>query len=157
MADLASIERFLYREAGLLDKPDLDSWLALYTEDAWYWIPAQEEQPDALNHVSHVYDDRVMMEIRRRNFVHPRASSKDWSVRCSHIIGNVRLDESEAGDAIRVRSNQHVIVHYREEQKLYAFTATHELIHAGDSYMIRSKRVDLINPEAPQTSLVIYL
>ena len=71
MADLASIERFLYREAGLLDKPDLDSWLALYTEDAWYWIPAQEEQPDALNHVSHVYDDRVMMEIRRRNFVHP--------------------------------------------------------------------------------------
>ena len=85
MADLASIERFLYREADLLDRPDLDSWLALYTEDAWYWIPAQEDQPDALNHVSHVYDDRVMMEIRRRNFVHPRASSKDWSVRCSHI------------------------------------------------------------------------
>jgi len=48
-------------------------------------------------------------------------------------------------------------VHYREEQKLYAFTATHELIPTGDSYLIRGKRVDLINPEAPQTSLVIYL
>ena len=77
MPELAAIESFLYREASYLDRPDLDSWIELYTEDAYYWIPATENQVDPINHVSHIYDDRVMMEIRRRNFVHPRAASKD--------------------------------------------------------------------------------
>ena len=76
MTDLATIEAFLYREASFLDRPDLDSWIELYTDDAYYWIPATEDQVDPINHVSHIYDDRVMMEIRRRNFIHPRAASK---------------------------------------------------------------------------------
>ena len=157
MNDLHAIEAFLYIEAGFLDRPDLDSWLALYTDDAHYWIPASEDQPDAVNHVSHVYDDRVMMEIRRRNFVHPRASSKEWSVRCSHVIGNVRQAESNSDDDITILSNQQVVVHYRDEQRIYAFTATHQLVPYGNSYKIRSKRVDLINAEAAQPSLIIYL
>ena len=157
MHDSRHIEAFLYDEAAFLDRPDLDSWIALYTEDAYYWVPAAEDQADPINHVSHVYDDRVMMEIRRRNFIHPRASSKDWPVRCSHVIGNVRVRESNGSEVIEVSSNQHVVVHYREEQRVYAFKATHELVPSGDSFKIRSKRVDLINPESPQTSLVIYL
>ena len=31
--DLSQIESFLYEEAGYLYIPDLDSWLALYSED----------------------------------------------------------------------------------------------------------------------------
>ncbi|MCH1492093.1 MAG: aromatic-ring-hydroxylating dioxygenase subunit beta, partial [Luminiphilus sp.] len=69
MHDPRRIEAFLYDEAAFLDRPDLDSWIALYTDDAYYWVPAAEDQADPINHVSHVYDDRVMMEIRRRNFI----------------------------------------------------------------------------------------
>ena len=73
---LRDIEQLLYTEASLLDRPDLDSWIQLYTEDGTYWMPAIEDQEDPLNHISLFYDDRVMMEVRRRNFVHPRAASK---------------------------------------------------------------------------------
>src|SRR5690554_6883175 len=90
---LHAIEEFLYQEASYLDSPDLDSWLELYTEDGVYWMPAIVDQVDPLNHVSLMYDDRVMMEIRKRNFVHPRAASKDYTVRASHIISNVRIKE----------------------------------------------------------------
>ena len=156
-ADSKVIEQFLYREASLLDSPDLDRWIELFTEDGTYWMPAAEGQADPLNHVSHIYDDRVMMEIRRRNFVHPRAASKDWSVRCSHLLGNIQLrGANDAGDLV-VTSNFHVIMWYREEQRCFAGTCEHHLVHTGDDYRIRHKRVDLINPDAAQKSMIIYL
>lgn len=156
-ADIKAIEDFLYREASLLDRPDLDRWMELFTEDGSYWMPGTEGQSDPLNHISHIYDDRVMMEIRRRNFVHPRSASKEWPVRCSHLLGNIQVQgQTDSGELV-VTSNFHVIVWYREEQRIYAGTCEHHLLAEDDDYRIRHKRVDLINPEAAQPSMVIYL
>ncbi len=157
MTDLRKIEQFLYDEADLLDNPDLDSWMALYTEDGTYWLPAAENQPDPLNHISLIYDDRVMMEVRRRNFVHPRAASKDHQVRSSHLIGNVRVrGTNDRGDLI-VSSNFQALVFYRDEQRAFGGTYEHHLVTQGDSFRIRHKKVSLINCDAPQKSLTIYL
>ena len=157
MDDIRKIEQFLYDEADLLDNPDLDRWMELYTQDGTYWMPVTEDQPDPLNHVSIFYDDRVMMEVRRRNFVHPRAASKDHKVRCSHIIGNVRVaGKSDKGDLI-VTSNFQVLVFYRNEQRAYGGRYEHHLVAAGDSFSIRHKKVVLINCDAPQRSLIVYL
>jgi len=154
---LTTIEDFLYHEASLLDRPDLDAWMQLFTEDGTYWMPASEDQVDPLNHISHIYDDRVMMEIRRRNFVHPRASSKDPTVRCSHLLGNIRLaGQTDQGDW-RVTSHFHVVMWYRNEQRVYAGTCEHHLLALGDELRIRHKRVNLINPDAPQKSMIVYL
>tara|TARA_B100000287_G_scaffold422355_1_gene464202 strand:- start:1241 stop:1720 length:480 start_codon:yes stop_codon:yes gene_type:complete len=155
--NLQEIETFLYLETSYLDQPDLDKWVNLFTEDGKYWMPASEAQQDPLNHVSHIYDDRVMMEIRRRNFVHPRSSSKNHLTRCSHIIGNIQISSGENPDEIDVTSNMHVIVWYREEQQIYAAKCKHILLKQNGEFKIRLKRVDLINPEAPQKSLVVYL
>lgn len=157
MNSLHAIAEFLYTEADLLDRADLDGWVALFTAEGTYWLPAAVDQPDPINHVSHIYDDRVMMEIRRRNFVHPRASSKDWTVRCSHLIGNVRFGATSEDEGITVTSNQHIVVWYRDEQRVYACRVTHVLEQAGSDFLIRSKKVDLLNPEAPQKSMIIYL
>ena len=92
---IRDIEQLLYQEASLLDRPDLDAWIELYTDDGTYWMPAIEDQEDPLNHVSLFYDDRVIMEVRRRNFVHPRAASKDYKVRSSHIISNIQVTETD--------------------------------------------------------------
>ena len=155
--DLRAIEQFLYDEANLLDDPDLDRWIELYSEDGSYWMPVIPNQPDPLNHVSIFYDDRVMMEVRRRNFVHPRAASKDHSVRASNIIGNVRCSgRNQQGDLV-VTSNFQCVLYYRREQRLYAGTYLHHLIPTGNSFKIRHKRVQLINCDAPHKSLTIYL
>jgi len=157
MDELRKIEQFLYDEANLLDNPDLDSWITLYTEDGTYWMPVIEDQADPLNHVSIFYDDRVMMEVRRRNFVHPRAASKDHKVRSSHIIGNIRLQGSNDQGDLVVTSNFQALVFYRNEQRAYGGRYEHHLVADGDSYKIRHKKVTLINCDAPQRSLTIYL
>jgi len=157
MSDIRKIEEFLYDEAALLDNPDLDSWINLYTEDGTYWMPVSEDQADPINHVSILYDDRVMMEVRRRNFVHPRAASKDHKVRSSHIIGNVRISgTNDRGDAV-VTSNFQALVFYRNEQRAFGGRYEHHLVVTEGSFKIRQKKVTLINCEAPQKSLTIYL
>jgi benzoate/toluate 1,2-dioxygenase beta subunit len=120
-------------------------------------MPVTPDQADPINHVSLFYDDRVMMEVRRRNFVHPRAASKDHPVRCSHIIGNVRPQgTNDRGDLV-VTSNFQALVFYRNEQRAFGGTYEHHLVPTGDSYRIRHKKVNLINCDAPQKSLTIYL
>ncbi len=157
MTDIKKIETFLYDEANLLDNPDLDRWMNLFSEDGTYWMPVKEDQEDPLNHVSIFYDDRVMMEVRRRNFVHPRAASKDHKVRSSHIIGNVRTNgTNDKGDLI-VTSNFQALVFYRNEQRAFGGKYEHHLISEGDSFKIRHKKVTLINCDAPQKSLIIYI
>lgn len=155
---LRKIEEFLYLEASYLDNPDLEAWLDLYTDDGTYWMPAIPDQEDPLNHVSLFYDDRVLMEIRKRNFVHPRAASKDYVVRSSHVIGNVRAVDydKKSGDCV-VSSNFHCVMFYRDEQAMYAGRYRHELVKTDDSYRIRQKRVDLINCDAPLGSIIIYI
>lgn len=157
MDELRAIEQFLYDEAELLDNPDLDRWIELYTEDGTYWMPVKADQEDPINHISIFYDDRVMMEVRRRNYIHPRAASKDHPTRCSHVIGNVRAHgNNERGDLV-VTSNQHILVYYRREQRIFGARVEHQLTPDGDTYKIRHKKVSLINCDAPQKSLTVYL
>ena len=155
---LHELDRFLYKEASFLDRPDLDRWIELYTDDGTYWMPAVPDQEDAEMHISLFYDDRVMMEVRRRNFVHPAAASKDYDVRCSHIISNIQVTEldEKTGDCT-VTSNFHCYVYYKDRQTPYAGTYTHQLVRDGDDYKIRSKRVDLINCDAALNTIIIYI
>lgn len=155
---MREIEQLLYQEASYLDRPDLDSWCDLYTEDGTYWMPAIEDQEDPLNHISLFYDDRVMMEVRRRNFRHPRAASKDYTVRASHIISNVQVTAMNADDgSCTVTSNFHCFMYYLEKQVPYAGTYTHELVRDEDCFKIRHKRVDLINCDAVLNTIIIYI
>jgi benzoate/toluate 1,2-dioxygenase beta subunit len=155
---LREIETLLYDEADCLDRADLDAWIALYTEDGSYWMPASPGQPDHLDHISHFYDDRVLMEIRRRNFVHPRAASKDHPVRSSHLIGNIRvLETDDAAGTVTVRSNFHALMYYREEQRVFGGTYRHELLRTPAGLRIRRKRVDLIDCDAAHKSIIVYL
>ncbi|MDZ4731883.1 MAG: aromatic-ring-hydroxylating dioxygenase subunit beta [Xanthomonadales bacterium] len=155
---LHAIEDFLYQEASFLDRPDLDAWLELYTEDGVYWMPAIVDQKDALNHISLMYDDRVMMEIRKRNFVHPRAASKDYTVRASHIISNVRIRKmNEPTGDCTVTSNFQCISYYLDKQTLFAGTYIHELVKQTVGYRIRHKRVNLINCDGVLGTIIIYL
>ena len=41
----ADVEDFLYHEADLLDERRYDDWLALFTDDARYWMPMRRNVP----------------------------------------------------------------------------------------------------------------
>ena len=72
-AALREVEQLLFREARLLDHNRLDEWLDLFTEDATYWVPLERGQKDPQNTSSIIFDDRTLLEIRVRQYTHPRA------------------------------------------------------------------------------------
>ena len=57
-------EEFLYREAELADDHRFDEWLALWTKDALYWVPCNEEDVDPKRQISVIYDDWKKIDER---------------------------------------------------------------------------------------------
>src|SRR5207253_4483760 len=80
----SEMEQFLYREARLLDSGRFYEWLGLFTDDATYWIPLQADQADPQTTSSIVYDDRRLLEVRIRQFQHPRAHARTPAPRTVH-------------------------------------------------------------------------
>jgi 3-phenylpropionate/cinnamic acid dioxygenase small subunit len=149
----SEIEQFLYREAWLLDHGRLDEWLGLFTGDATYWIPLQANQADPLTTSSIVYDDRRLLEVRVRQFQHPRAHARIPAPRTVHQVGNVRVVEAGAHD-VRVGSTLVVVEYRRERQRVWGALVEHRLRRSADGLRIAAKRIDLVNSEAELDGIV---
>ena len=141
------IERFLYQEARLLDQGRLDEWLALFTEDLTYWVPLEANQADPLNTVSIIYNDRRLLEVRVRQFKHPRAHARVPAPRTVHQVGNVLVLE-DAGREILVASTLVMIEYRKERQRVWGALVEHRLRRTEDGLRIAAKRVDLPNSES---------
>ena len=145
-----SVEQFLYHEARLLDEQRLEEWLALFTEDATYWVPLEQGQKDPMATSSIIYDDRTLLELRVRQARHPRAHSRLPLARTVHQVGNITMV-----DDLTVHSNL-VLVEYRQEkQRTWGALVEHHLRREGDSYRIAHKRIDLVNSEAELDGIAI--
>jgi len=149
----SEIEQFLYHEAWLLDQRRLDEWLALYTDDATYWIPLEANQTDPLTTSSIVYDDRRLLEVRIRQFQHPRAHARVPAPRTVHQIGNVRVLETDGRD-VRVGSTLVLVEYRRERQRVWSAIVEHRLRRTPEGLRIGAKRVDLVNSEAELDGIV---
>jgi 3-phenylpropionate/cinnamic acid dioxygenase small subunit len=158
--DVQRCEQFLLHEARLLDDGKFDDWLALFTSDAWYWVPSEPGQADPFETVSLIYDDRRLLETRVRRLASPRMYSQEPRSRTSRIIGNVTIEEvgpqpslarkrGREGWECTVRSKFMMIEYRREQQRLFGGTALHRLAQADGRIMIAWKRVDLVNCDAP--------
>jgi 3-phenylpropionate/cinnamic acid dioxygenase small subunit len=147
---LARCEAFLVHEAQLLDDARFDEWLALFTADAWYWVPSEPGQANPHDTVSLIYDDRRLLETRVRRLASPRMYSQEPRSRTSRMIGNVTIEESDTGDnAVTVRSKFLMLEFRRDQQRLFGGTALHRLVQSEGGVRIAWKRVNLINCDAP--------
>ena len=147
------VERLLYHEAWLLDHGRLDEWLGLFTDDATYWIPLQASQADPLTASSIVYDDRRLLEVRVRQFQHPRAHARTPAPRTVHQISNIHVLESH-GDEVRVASTLVLLEYRRERQRIWGALVEHRLRRTRDGFRIAAKRIDLVNAEAELDGIV---
>jgi 3-phenylpropionate/cinnamic acid dioxygenase small subunit len=149
----SEIEQFLYREAWLLDHGRLDEWLGLFTDDATYWIPLRVDQSDPWTTSSIVYDDRRLLEVRVRQFQHPRAHARTPAPRTVHQISNIRVVQAE-GDVLRVGSTLVLLEYRHERQRVWGALVEHRLRRTADGFRIAAKRVDLVNSEAELDGIV---
>ncbi|MGP0094450.1 MAG: aromatic-ring-hydroxylating dioxygenase subunit beta [Xanthobacteraceae bacterium] len=154
--EVARCEQFLLHEARLLDEARFDDWLALFTADAWYWVPSEPGQKDPLDTVSLIYDDRRLLETRVRRLASPRMYSQEPRSRTSRIIANVTIEQVDPSSLACTTRSKFTMIEYRREQlRLFGGTAFHRLVQRDNRIQIAWKRVDLVNCDAPFDGITI--
>jgi benzoate/toluate 1,2-dioxygenase beta subunit len=149
-------EEFLYHEARLLDSQRYEEWLALFTEDATYWVPLEQRQKDPYETSSIIHDDRTLLELRVKQLRHPRAHARLPLARTVHQVTNVMVLGEPDGE-VHVASALQVIEFRHEKQRHYGALVEHRLRRSGDTFRIAHKRVDLVNSEAELDGIAILL
>jgi 3-phenylpropionate/cinnamic acid dioxygenase small subunit len=144
-------EQFLYYEARLLDTQQYEEWLALFTEDATYWVPLEQNQKDPQETSSLVYDDRTLLELRVKQMRHPRAHARAPLPRTVHQVGNIVVRD------LIVTSTLTAVEFRNEKQRLWAGLVEHRLVRSADAFRIARKRIDLVNSEGEIEGLTILL
>jgi 3-phenylpropionate/cinnamic acid dioxygenase small subunit len=148
------VEDFLYFEARLLDEQRLEEWLELFTDDATYWVPLEQDQADPVETSSIIHDDKTLLELRVKQARHPRAHARTPLARTVHQVGNIAVSE-ETKSEITVESNL-VLVEFRAaKQRVWGALVEHRLRREGDAFRIAHKRVDLVNSEGELDGIAI--
>ena len=160
-ATLAEAAALLTEEAMLLDEQDWDAWLALYEEDAEFWMPAwkSESEPttDPMKELSMIYyAGRSGLEDRIQRIRSGKSVASTPLRRTSHMVGNVML-AGEDGGVLGVKSsfNVHVYDTRAKSQHVFFGRTTHGLVRRAGQLRIRRKKVILANDCIP-TMLDIY-
>ncbi|MGN4190013.1 benzoate 1,2-dioxygenase small subunit [Burkholderia gladioli] len=139
----------LYREARLLDDRRWDEWLACYTGDVTYWMPAwdDDDRPteDPLRQISLMYyADRGGLEDRVFRIKTERSGASTPEPRTSHNLANVEV-LAEREDEVDLRCNFLTLSHrYRETDQFFG-TLFVTLRRVGDALLISSKKIVLKN------------
>jgi 3-phenylpropionate/cinnamic acid dioxygenase small subunit len=148
------VEDFLYHEARLLDTQRYEEWLELFTDDATYWVPLEQNQNDPFETSSIIHDDRTLLGLRVQQARHPRAHARLPLARTVHQVGNVMV-LSEKGQELKVTSTLNLIEWRQDKQRVWGALVEHDLRRAEGGFRIARKRVDLVNSEAELDGIAI--
>jgi 3-phenylpropionate/cinnamic acid dioxygenase small subunit len=140
-----NVEQFLYHEARLLDTQRYEEWLELFTDDATYWVPLEQDQKDPFETSSIIHDDRTLLGLRVKQARHPRAHARLPLARTVHQVGNIQVFEKDS--EIHVHSTLQLIEWRQEKQRVWGALVEHRLRKHDGGYKIAHKRVDLVNSE----------
>lgn len=154
---MTQAQDFIAREAALLDAGRFDDWLALFAEDGHYWVPLQgAAQADPLSHNSIAYEDRLLLQLRIERLKNPRAHSQHPRSHCQHVLQRSVIEkDDEAGLAL---ATPFLYVEARgEEQVLLAGTCRHLLVRHAEGFLIRQKRIDLLNAGRALPAIQLFI
>lgn len=149
---------FAVHEARLLDERRYAEWNALFTDDGFYWVPASPDQPDGDQHVSHLYEDKLLRELRIERLKSPRAFSQQPPTRALHLLQTPTV---EVFDADANRYETRCVFHYTESQgdelQFLVGTCRHHLRVVDGALRMTLKRVDLINADAALPAVQLFV
>ncbi len=150
------------REALYLDERRWDDWLALYTPDCEFWMPAWKSDDtltsDPGREISHFYyASRAGLEDRIYRIRSNRSPASTPLPRTTHLVGRPRLLTPADGERMRLKSNWTCHVFFPRAHDSHAFfgSSEHELVASADEWRIAKKKIVLQNDYIP-TMLDIY-
>lgn len=152
---LRAVEEFLYTEADHMDRHEYDEWLALWDEQATYWVPCNEEDVDPRKKISLIYETRKDIEDRLFRLKGRHAHAQSPKSRLVRVVSNIRV-ESVMDEMVTVQS-RFILGEVRlNRQAILLGRVTHKLVPKGGSFLIREKKVFLIENDTPMAN-VTYL
>jgi len=155
-AGRAAFEEFIIHEARLLDERRFRDWMALFADDATYWVPAVPDQKSPFDQASLFYDDRDLMKTRVDRLEHLRIHVQTPPSRTAHLVGNVVVEQADDGKGEFTVGSTLIMVEYRDDtQRVFAGRQHHRLRRDGDSFRIVQKRVDLINCDSAFEAMAV--
>jgi 3-phenylpropionate/cinnamic acid dioxygenase small subunit len=158
------IERFLYREAWLLDERRLYDWLECFTADATYTVGIREtlqarderlapfEPPSA----ALLEDDKDFLTVRVKRLETRLAHAEQPPSFTRHLLTNVLLLDRQGGD-IRVSSN-FLLLQTRIDVADHTFSGKREdlLRRVDGQWRIARRTVTLDRAPLPSTLSVFF-
>jgi 3-phenylpropionate/cinnamic acid dioxygenase small subunit len=149
---------FAVREARALDEKRYDEWNALFTDDGIYWVPLTPGQPDGIGHTSHLYEDKLLRDIRIERLKSPRAFSQQPPSRAHHLLQMPTVEVfDEAANRYVVRCEIHYAEAQNDEMNHFVGTTFYELTLIDGALRMRLKRVNLINSDAALPAVQLFI
>jgi 3-phenylpropionate/cinnamic acid dioxygenase small subunit len=152
----------LLREALYLDEQRWDDWLALYHDEAEFWVPAwkSEHEPteDPTREVSLLYTmARSELEDRVWRVRSGKSIASTPLPRTAHAVTNILAEPGSGTDVVNVQSIcvTHIFNVKRREQQIAFARCRHHLVRVGGDWRIRRKKAILLNDTLP-TMLDFY-
>ena len=152
------VEEFLYHEADLLDRWELEAWLALFTADGGYSVPATDDPyGDPAKHTFLIHDDHFLLTQRVQSLLTKTAHAEWPHSRTRRLIGNVRATESDG--AICVEATFAVYRMRYDLMDTYVGAYRHHLVRAEDGGLRFQHRKAVLDLETlrPQAKISIIL
>ncbi len=154
--DRQQVEQFLYHEADLMDEHRYDEWLALWADDALYWVPTGRDDINPAREISLIYDDHVRLQVRIARLKSGFAHAQEPKSRMRRLVSNILLTE-EANGEITASSNFLLAELRRGKQDIFAGRTIHRLRPQNDSFKLVSKKVLLVNNNEPIDNLTFLI
>ena len=154
MTPLEEITQFLYREARCADEGDYDGWEALWTDDAVYWVPAGEDDPD--RHMSIVYDNRSRIALRVRQLKSGKRHAQTPPSSVRRLISNVEI-LGQDGDEVVVGANFLAVESRRSNLVTWAGRSEYRLRREADALRLVRKTVLLVNRDQPLPTMAFLI
>ena len=151
-----AVEALVFEEARLLDERRFDDWLALFTDDATYWVPGQPGQRSPRDGLSLVYERKPLLALRVQRLAGVGIHVQTPPARTHHHVSAVEVRPSADADAAYEADSSLIVAEWRgDEARWFAGRAHHRLRHAAGALRIVAKRVTLINCDAPHRALAV--
>lgn len=160
ITDLAlrdACRRLLEKEARLLDEHRLEDWLALYTAECLYWVPATPHGGDPRKEIAVCFDDRRRIEDRIFRLQNDFAWSQKPRSRTTRMISNVTVYKTQATSDYMVRSTFYTTEFQAGDWRKYTGWYGHRLRDTGDGWEILVKQVNLIDCDQNLRNLSVIL
>ncbi len=150
---------FLYLEARLADTHAYDEWFALWTDDALYWIPCNDDVHDQRLHVSLVHEDHEGLVDRIARLKSGAAWAQDPKSRLARVVSNIELAASDDASATEcvVHSTFNITSSRRGRIEVVAGRAVHRLRRTDDGLRMVSKTVLLVDNDEVMSNLTFLI